>query len=302
MKIFKVMAIVGCTAMMTSALLPVVKADDFNTKTAVNFKGSAGIPGVYRTGRSVEISNPNETLMASQLPAAETTPPLLGLFALLTIAGALAQFAAGKRFHRSSLAANFIGFLLYTSLFLFIAPSGLRAQSTRAPVNLGTAGNYVILSETGITDVSPSPVTGNIGASPITGAAIHVTCAEMKGSGTISSVDAAGPACAVINPVGLGVAIGDMSTAYADAAGRTIPDFTELYAGNISGKTLVPGLYKWSTDVSMDSTGVTSRVAQTPYGYSRLQEIFCLPAMRISTWRAAHRRITSSGRPGALLQ
>jgi hypothetical protein len=83
-----------------------------------------------------------------------------------------------------------------------------------------------------------------------------VTCAEV--TGTISAVDAAGPApCALINPVGLTTAIGDMGTAYTDAAGRTIPDFVNLGAGNISGLTLVPGLYKWSTSVLSDSTGFT---------------------------------------------
>lgn len=75
-------------------------------------------------------------------------------------------------------------------LITTLAPAGIMAQ--RAPVNLGSAGNYTILSETGITDVGPSPVVGNIASSPITGAAIHVTCAEV--TGTISAVDAAGPA------------------------------------------------------------------------------------------------------------
>lgn len=135
-----------------------------------------------------------------------------------------------------------------------LMPAGLMAQ--QAPVNLGTAGNYVILSKTGITNVPPSPITGNIGASPITGAAIGVTCAEVNG--TISAVDAAGPApCSLIVPLVLTVAISDMEAAYTDAAGRAIPDFTELYAGNLSGRTLVPGLYKWSTGVLADATGFT---------------------------------------------
>src|SRR6202166_1522053 len=114
MKVFKVMAIVSCTAIMTTALLPVVKADDFNTKIGVNVRRSAGIPGVHRIGRSVQTFNPDEALTAAKLPAAETMPPLPGLFALLTIAGALALFVAGKRFHRSSPEANFFGFLLCT--------------------------------------------------------------------------------------------------------------------------------------------------------------------------------------------
>jgi len=54
----------------------------------------------------------------------------------------------------------------------------------------------------------------------------------------------------------LTTAIGDMETAYTDAAGRTTPDFTELGGGQIGGLTLAPGLYKWSTDVLI-TTDVT---------------------------------------------
>ncbi|MDA1296964.1 MAG: ice-binding family protein [Chloroflexi bacterium] len=47
------------------------------------------------------------------------------------------------------------------------------AQTTgQAPVDLGSAGNFVILSKSGITNVPTSAITGNIGTSPITGAAI----------------------------------------------------------------------------------------------------------------------------------
>lgn len=47
-----------------------------------------------------------------------------------------------------------------------------------------------------------------------------------------------------------------MQTAYTDAAGRTNPTATELGAGDISGMTLTPGLYKWSTGLTIN-TGVT---------------------------------------------
>jgi hypothetical protein len=40
-----------------------------------------------------------------------------------------------------------------------------------------------------------------------------------------------------------------MQTAYTDAAGRSNPGFLNLGAGNIGGKTLRPGLYKWTTGV-----------------------------------------------------
>jgi hypothetical protein len=50
--------------------------------------------------------------------------------------------------------------------------------------------------------------------------------------------------------------VGDMQAAYDDAAGRVAPDFTELGAGEVGGMTLVPGLYKWSTGLSI-ATDVT---------------------------------------------
>jgi hypothetical protein len=44
-----------------------------------------------------------------------------------------------------------------------------------------------------------------------------------------------------------------MITAYNDAAGRPSPDFSELGTGNIGGKTLAPGLYKWTSTVTLPS-------------------------------------------------
>ena len=123
----------------------------------------------------------------------------------------------------------------------------------QSPVPLGKAGIFAILTKTGITDVFASSITGDIGASPITGAAIHVTCAEMV-TGTIYTVNAAGPLpCRVTDPTLLTTAVANMQTAYTNAAGRTNPNFTNLGAGHIGGLTLAPGLYKWTTGVSISS-------------------------------------------------
>jgi len=52
-------------------------------------------------------------------------------------------------------------------------------------------------------------------------------------------------------PINLTTAVNNMITAYNDAAGRSTPDFSELGTGNIGGKTLTPGLYKWTNTVTM---------------------------------------------------
>jgi hypothetical protein len=127
-------------------------------------------------------------------------------------------------------------------------------------VNLLSAGNFAILAKTTITDVPASAIVGDIGVSPGTGFAIKVTCPEM--TGRIYAVDATyvGSGDVTCSSPGPGAnktlvdnAVADMGTAYADAAGRTTPDFTELGAGNISGLVLDPGLYKWSTAVNINT-------------------------------------------------
>ncbi|OGT32430.1 MAG: hypothetical protein A2W28_06435 [Gammaproteobacteria bacterium RBG_16_51_14] len=134
------------------------------------------------------------------------------------------------------------------------------------PVDLGLAGNYAILAETLIstTATAGTAVTGDIGISPAAATFIQGFSLTLDGTGCFSTTT---PATLVTGkvyaadyntggcptPANLSTAIGDMMTAYTDAAGRTTPDFTELGAGDISGLTLVPGLYKWGTGVLISS-------------------------------------------------
>ena len=127
-----------------------------------------------------------------------------------------------------------------------------------APVDLRSMVNFVILSGAGITTTGGGIINGNIGASPITGAAIGVPCAQLNG--TMYAVDAAGPPCAVINAGLLTTAKGDLTTAYNDAAGRTpVPTgpFLNPNGGNIGGLILAPGLYKFTTTTLITGSDVT---------------------------------------------
>jgi len=81
-----------------------------------------------------------------------------------------------------------------------IVPGALGAE----PVELGAAGDFAVLAESAITDtLSLSVITGDVGLSPTTGAAIvgFDTCSQVSGAGKIIyKVDAAGPTCATNNP------------------------------------------------------------------------------------------------------
>jgi len=132
-----------------------------------------------------------------------------------------------------------------------VEPSYPVAAGNRMPIELGYAETFAILSQSGITDVYPSNVTGDVGTSPITGAALLLSCGEV--SGNVYTVNAAGPLpCTTTDAPFLTAAVGDMGFAYTNAAGRVSPDVTELAAGTIGGLTLEPGLYKWSSTVLID--------------------------------------------------
>ena len=143
----------------------------------------------------------------------------------------------------------------------FYATGPARADGP-APVSLGTAGDFVVLAKTGISNTGTSQIVGDIGVSPEAASAITGFGLTMDSSGTFSTsslvtgkvyaADYASP-----TPDMMTTSVSDMETAYTDAAGRTLPDFTELYAGDLTGQTLVPGLYKWGNTVLVSAGGVT---------------------------------------------
>lgn len=132
----------------------------------------------------------------------------------------------------------------------------LALYAAQAPVDLGTAGNYAILAKSGISTVPPSAIIGDIATSPIDSTAITGFSLALDSTTTFAtSTQVTGrvfaPDYTAPTPSILTTAVGDMELAFTDAAGRAIPDFTELGAGDIGGLTLAPGLYKWGTGVSI---------------------------------------------------
>ena len=136
------------------------------------------------------------------------------------------------------------------------------ATAGRAPVGLGSAGNFVALAKTGISTTGTTEIVGDIGVSPaaasfITGFGLIADATNTFATSSLVTGKVYVANDAPPTPAFMTTAIGDMQAAFTDAAGRTLPDFTELGAGNITGMTLVPGLYKWGTGVLVSAAGVT---------------------------------------------
>ena len=156
------------------------------------------------------------------------------------------------------------------SISITIIVETTNTKTNRAAIDLdhavsqgagGSAGNYVILSKAGITNVPGSAITGNIAVSPILSASMTGFPFTTSGSGSAFSTtpevtgkvyasDYANP-----TPAWLTEAVSNMETAYTATAGVVLPPpyATELGAGDISGMTLIPGLYKWGTGVQINS-------------------------------------------------
>lgn len=152
-----------------------------------------------------------------------------------------------KKNKSTILAWVFLSFAIIFSMQFIIA-----AQSA---VNLGTAGDFVVLSKSGISTTGTTSIVGDIGVSPIGSTAITgfnligviTTDTFLTSSLVTGKVYAANLVSPT--PSKMTTAISDMQIAYTDAAGRTLPDYTETGSGNIGGMTLTPGLYKWGTGV-----------------------------------------------------
>lgn len=120
-------------------------------------------------------------------------------------------------------------------------------------VDLGAAANYVILAKTAINNSPTSAITGDLGLSPAATSYITgLSLTNATGYATSSQVTGKVFAADMVSPTSsnLTTAVSNMITAYNDAAGRPSPDFSELGTGNIGGKTLLPGLYKWTSTVT----------------------------------------------------
>ena len=159
--------------------------------------------------------------------------------------------------------ATFVALSLLMSMFTGVfAPVPEARAAGPVAVVLGTAGNFVVLAKSGISTTGSTHVTGDIGVSPAAASAITGFGLTMDKSNTFSrSSLVTGKVYAADyhppTPHNMTTAVSNMETAYTAAAGVTAPaPVVGLGAGNIGGMTIAPGVYKWSTGVTIP-TNVT---------------------------------------------
>jgi len=219
------------SALFSEALDPAtVNTVTFTLATAI---GNASVAGVVSYANKTMVFNPTADLLASTEYTA-------------TITNAVEDLAG------NTLAVNEV----------WSFTTGTAPAPALAPVNLGTAGDFVILAKTGISTTGVTAITGDIGISPAARSYITGFSDTLYSDGTYSTSSLVTGKIYASNmtdptPAKMTTAISDMETAFTDAAGRTLPDYTELYAGDVSGKILTPGLYKWGTGLLITDVGVT---------------------------------------------
>lgn len=122
------------------------------------------------------------------------------------------------------------GIILAFALMLFAVPAAVAA-----PVNLGTAGPFVVLGGAAVTNTEPSVLNGDLGVSPegaITGfglpAVVNGTTHENDGVAAQAQAD--------------------LTTAYDVAAAQEVAPANDLTGTDLGNRKLSPGAYRYTSD------------------------------------------------------
>jgi hypothetical protein len=185
-----------------------------------------------------------------------------------------------EKLNKNSLLTTFIVFLLFTT------STGSASAAGPATVNLGSAGDFTILAKSGISTTGATSITGDIGISPIsatglTGFGLILDSSNRFSTSALLTGKAYAADYTAPTPAKMSTAISDMEIAYTDAAGKTNPTATELGGGNIGGMVLAPGLYKWSSDVTIPTDLTLSGGANDIWIFQIAQNLTISSSMEI---------------------
>jgi hypothetical protein len=150
-----------------------------------------------------------------------------------------------------------------TAQYVNITYSKVPSNVSIAPVNLGEASNFTILAESEITSTGNTSITGNVGLSPaaasyITGFGLIMSSNNQYATSTLVNGKVYAADYSNPTPAMLSLAVLDMQSAYTNAADRPDPKAIGLGNGNLGGMTVTPGLYKWTTGVTIPTNLILS--------------------------------------------
>lgn len=224
----------GATDVSRNSSITVTFSEPMNPATvgATTFTVSSGTPSVLVAG-TILYSGTTATFWPSEFLEVDTTYTVLVTTAATSAAGV-------------ALAAN--------NTWTFTTGDSTSAGSA---VPLRSAGEFVILSQAGISSVPDSEITGDIAVSP--GMAVSITdfALSADATNTFSMSDQVvgrvyASDYAVPTPALLTVAVGDMGLAYQDAAARPA-NSVNLGDGNIGGMSVARGVYRFDTGLIINS-------------------------------------------------
>jgi len=232
---------------VTYTVTVTVAANSAKAITAYSLAGVTGI--VNETAKTIAVSMANGTNVAALTASFTTSGTGVKVGTTPQVSGTTPNnFTAPVAYIVTAADATTETYTVTVTLAPAIGPG---------PVLLGAAGNYVILATSGVSTVPASVITGDVGLSPaatsfLTGFSLvmvgTVSATSPQVTGSLYGADMSPP-----TSNNLTTAVTNMGTAYTDAAGRPTPDFLDLGVGEIGGRTLLPGLYKWTTGVTVSS-------------------------------------------------
>ena len=229
--------VAGAANVPINATIQAVFSEPLDTKTITTTSFTLQLNGAAVAGA---VESPGTSSTATFTPSASLSP--------------VSTYTATLTTTLADMAGNTLA-----SQFVWSFQTASNASQGPAPVNLGTAGNYVILAKSAVSTTGVTDLVGDLGLSPSAGSfftgfsetkdATNQFATSAVVTGKLFAADYAPP-----TPANLTTAVLDMETAYTDAAGRVTPDATDLGAGNLNGLVIAPGLYKWGTTVNIPSS------------------------------------------------
>jgi hypothetical protein len=227
------------TAPTVSATVPADAATGVAINQTINATFSEAMDPLTINTASLLLTGPGATAVAGTV--SYDVPSKIATFTPATNLAPTPVYAATLTTGAKDLAGNALAADFNWSFTTAATSAG------QAPVALGSAATFAVLGGSTVTSIGNTTVNGDLGVSP--GIAVTGFATVDGGPGIVNGTiynTTPGPAA---------TAQGDLTTAFNNAAGRTVGAITK--DGNLGGQTLTPGLYTSTSSLEISSGDLT---------------------------------------------